>query len=109
MIEGKLMELQCQLQNVQVIVKNDRAAMFLVNETGVIKCIELCDESARVLDNQNGNVCGAQETFEREQWEDDDASSEVMLELKQAKAKIASLETELHHAIKDLMSVKAFW
>ena len=108
-IEGKLMELQYQPQNVQVIVqgKNDGAAMFLVNETGVIKCIESCDESAHVLDNQNGNARGAPQAFEREQWEDDDASSEATLELKQAKVKIASLETELRDAMKDLTSVKA--
>ena len=59
MIEEKLMELQYQLQNVQVIVqgKNDGAVMFLVNESGVIKCDELYDESAHVLDNQNGITC----------------------------------------------------
>ena len=83
--------------------KNDGAAMFLVNETGVIKCIESCDESAHV----HSNACGAPQTFQREQWEDNGASSEAMLELKQAKAKIASLETELRYAMKDLMSVKA--
>ena len=76
MIEGKLMELQYQPQNVQVIIhsKNDGAAMFLVNDTGVIKCIELCDESAHVLDNENGNAWGAPQVFECKQWEDDDAN-----------------------------------
>ena len=78
-----------------------------MNETGVIKCIELCDEGAHMLDNQNGNVCSALPAFEREQWEDDDASSEVIVELKQANVKIASLETELRDVMKDLTSVKA--
>ena len=58
MIEGKLMELQYKPQNVQVIAqgKNYGAAMFLVNETGVIKCIESCDESAHKTVMQGSTI-----------------------------------------------------
>ena len=44
------MKLQYQPQNVQVIIQSG-AAMLLVNETGVIKCIKSLDVSGHMLDN----------------------------------------------------------
>ena len=76
MIEGKLVQQQYQPQNVQVVVqgKDDEAAMFLVNENGVIKCIESRNTHDHVT-NSPESAHGALLAFEREQESDDPCST----------------------------------
>ena len=107
MIEGKLIQQQYQPQNVQVIIqgKDDAAAMFLVNENGVIIHIEPHILHAHVTSSPDlargaplaldGNQVGS------------DPSSALLSQLQQAKTRVESLETELAETAADLVMTKA--
>ena len=93
----------------QVIIqgKDDEAAMFLVNENGVIKSIATCNEHARVVTDQSHNMRGAPLAFGHAQVDVSGNCSKALMELGRVKEKIASLKKELAVSMTDLSSVKA--
>ena len=105
MIEGKLIQQQYQPQNMQVIIqgKDDAAAMFLVNENGVIKHIEPHILHAHVISSP-GLARGAPLALDGNQAA---PSSALLSQLQQAKTKVENLEMELAEIATDLVMTKA--
>ena len=107
MIEGKFIQQQYEPQNVQVVIqgKDDTAAMFLVNENGVIKYIEPRNAHAHVT-NSPGIARGAPLAPDGNQ-PDSDSSSALLIQLQQAKVRAEDLEAELAETSTDLVMTKA--
>jgi len=82
MIEGKLSGLRYQPENVQVVVqgKEERAALFLVNEVGVIVSIATCNMHAHVTHVQSKLAHGAPLAQSHEGNETGHTGAQVALE-----------------------------
>jgi len=107
MIEGRLADLQYEAGNVQVVVqgKADECAIFLIDDSGIIKSIEQINaHHSHVISDHTSNESGAPLA----QSESPGIEQIVALrsELEHANRKISSLESELIAATGEIASLK---
>jgi len=103
MIEGRLADLQYEAANIQVVIqgKADECAIFLIDDSGIIKCIEQINaHHSHVISDLASNVSGAPRAQSKSPGIEEQFAT-LTSELEQANKKISSLENELMKAATD--------